>query len=66
MLATGQGRRSVGSIELDYAVPSADLAEYITLFYDFSADVPMLEDVERADYAQLRFHLSPGDRKSVV
>lgn len=60
MLATGQGRRGVGSIELDYAVPSADLAEYITLFYDFSADVPMLEDVERADYAQLRFHLSPG------
>jgi len=44
LIATGQGRRGVGSIELDYAVPSADLAEYITLFYDFSADVPMLED----------------------
>lgn len=50
----------MGNIQLDYALPSADIVNYITLFYDFSADVPLLEDVERADFAQLRFHLSPG------
>lgn len=47
-------------IELDYVVPAADLVDYVTLFYDFSANVPMFEDVERADNAQLRFRLSPG------
>jgi AraC-like DNA-binding protein len=47
-------------IQLDYAVPAADLAEYITLFYHFRADVPMFEDTERADHAQIRFRLSPG------
>lgn len=47
-------------IQLDYAVPAADLAEYITLFYHFRADVPIFEDTERADHAQLRFRLSPG------
>ena len=47
---------------MDYAVPAADLLEYITLFYYFRADVTRFEDVERADYAQLRFRLSdkPG------
>jgi AraC-like DNA-binding protein len=45
---------------LDYAVPSADLSDYVTLFYCFSADVPSFEDVERADNAQLRFRLSDG------
>ncbi len=47
-------------IQLDYAVPAADLAAYVTLFYRFRADLPLFEDVERADYAQLRFRLSPG------
>lgn len=47
-------------IKLDYAVPAADLVEYITLFYYFRADVPIFEDVERADYAQLRFRMSSG------
>lgn len=50
----------MGRIELDYAVPPPDLAPYLTLFYRFRADLPALEDVERADHAQLRFRLSPG------
>ena len=47
-------------IQLDYAVPAPDVSDYVTLFYDFSADVPVFADVERADHAQLRFRLSPG------
>lgn len=54
------GARILSDIQLDYAVPAADLADYITLFYHFRADVPAFEDVERADNAQFRFHLSPG------
>jgi len=50
----------VAGIELDYVVPPPDLADYVTLFYDFSADVPLFEDIERADHAQLRFRLSAG------
>lgn len=45
-------------IRLDYAVPAADVAEFVTLFYHFQADVPMFEDTERADNAQIRFRLS--------
>jgi AraC-like DNA-binding protein len=48
------------NIELDYAVPSAALSDYITLFYRFRADVPLFEDMERADHAQLRLRLTPG------
>jgi AraC-like DNA-binding protein len=47
-------------IQLDYAVPSAGMADYITLFYWFRADVPLFEDTERADHAQIRFRLTPG------
>uniref|UniRef100_UPI0035CC258D helix-turn-helix domain-containing protein n=1 Tax=uncultured Sphingomonas sp. TaxID=158754 RepID=UPI0035CC258D len=47
-------------VRLDYAVPAPEIAEYVTLFYDFSADVPFFEDIERADNAQLRFRLSSG------
>ncbi len=47
-------------IQLDYAVPSAALADYVTLFYWFRADVPMFEDLERADHAQVRFRLRSG------
>lgn len=47
----------MADIKLDYAVPGADLAEYITLFYLFEADVPVFEDTERADHAQIRFRL---------
>ena len=47
-------------IQLDYVIPAGDLAEYITLFYHFRADVPIFEDTERADHAQIRFRLSSG------
>jgi AraC-like DNA-binding protein len=50
----------LADIQLDYAVPAADLSEYLTVFYHFRADVPMFEDIERADHAQFRFRLSPG------
>ena len=50
----------MADIQLDYAVPAADLSEYLTVFYHFRADVPMFEDIERADHAQFRFRLSPG------
>jgi AraC-like DNA-binding protein len=50
----------LSDIQLDYAVPAADLSEYVTLFYDFRANVPLFEDTERADHAQFRFRLSPG------
>ncbi len=59
-LATEQGRKTVANIRLDYAVPAADLTDFVTLFYDFQADVPVFEDTERADHAQFRFRLSPG------
>jgi AraC-like DNA-binding protein len=45
---------------LDYVVPSATLAPYVTLFYLFRFDGPRFDDLERADHAQLRFRLSPG------
>lgn len=48
-------------VKLDYRVPPEDLQPYVTLFYHFAADIPLFEDVERADHAQLRFRLTPGD-----
>ncbi len=50
----------MSDIKLDYRVPSPDIVDHVTLFYDFTANVPLFEDMERADYAQLRFRLSPG------
>ena len=50
----------MSDIKLDYAVPSADLADYITLFYHFKADVDRFEDPERADHAQVRLVLTHG------
>jgi len=50
----------VSDIQLDYRVPAGDLAEYITLFYCFRADVPIFEDTERADHAQFRLRLDSG------
>ncbi len=54
------GAQTLSDIQLDYAVPAADLTDYITLFYHFWADVPVFEDSERADHAQFRIRLSPG------
>lgn len=48
----------MSDIKLDYVVPAEDLRPYITLFYYFYADMPLFDDVERADHAQLRFRLS--------
>lgn len=48
-------------IKLDYAVPCVATVNYVTLFYEFYADTALFEDVERADHAQLRFRLTPGD-----
>lgn len=48
------------NIQLDYAVPGASVARHFTLFYWFRAEVPLFEDVERADHAQIRFRLTPG------
>lgn len=49
-----------GAVSLDYVVPGAPLAPYVTLFYLFQADLPEFADIERADHAQLRFRLSAG------
>lgn len=50
----------MGAVTLDYRVPDEDLRPYVTLFYHFRAEVPRLEEVERADHAQLRFRLDGG------
>lgn len=47
-------------VALDYAVPTGRVAELITLWYFFQADIPQFSDTERADHAQLRFRLTPG------
>ncbi|WP_293881739.1 AraC family transcriptional regulator [Sphingomonas sp.] len=46
-----------GAITLDYATPHESLRELLSVFYEFIADVPVFEDVERADLAQFRFIL---------
>jgi AraC-like DNA-binding protein len=50
----------MGAISLDYAAPDPGLREFISVFYEFRADVDVFDDVERADLAQFRFKLSPG------
>lgn len=47
-------------VQLEYHVPSRDLAPYVTAYYHFRAHGAVFEDSERADYAQLRFRLSSG------
>ncbi|MBB5684364.1 helix-turn-helix transcriptional regulator [Sphingobium boeckii] len=44
-------------VSLDYAAPEADLREYLSVFYDFKVNGPHFEDMERADFAQIRFIL---------
>ena len=51
----------MAEMELDYVLPAADLQPYVTSFYRFRATNSAFEDVERAQIAQLRFRLSPGD-----
>lgn len=47
----------MSDIRLDYRVPGSDVAEYATLFYFFTTETPVFEDMERADHAQMRFRL---------
>lgn len=49
-----------GTVSLDYATPDESLREYLSVFYEFRANIPLFEDVERADLAQFRFLLA-GD-----
>ncbi|QNE31686.1 helix-turn-helix transcriptional regulator [Sphingomonas sp. NBWT7] len=51
-------------VQLDYRVPPDDLRPYVTLFYDFRADLAVFDDVERADHAQLRLRLRSGPEAS--
>ena len=48
----------MSDIQLEYRVPSADLQPFVTLFYHFRATMPVFEDTERADHAQLRFRIA--------
>lgn len=48
----------MGSVTLDYAAPDPALKEFISVFYEFRADVAHFADDERADIAQLRFVLA--------
>jgi AraC-like DNA-binding protein len=41
-------------MQLDYAPPPPDLAEFVAAFYLFTADQEELRDIERADVAQFR------------
>jgi AraC-like DNA-binding protein len=50
----------VSDIDLDYRVPGPDVTDYATLFYFFSTELPVFEDMERADHAQMRFRLDDG------
>lgn len=54
----------MGIVSLEYRVPAVDLQPYVTLFYHFVADVPLFDDLERADHAQLRFRLNTGGEAS--
>jgi len=47
----------MGAVSLDYAAPEAGLKEFVSVFYNFRADVPRFEDDDRADLAQIRFQL---------
>lgn len=47
----------MSAVTLDYAAPPEALRQYLSVFYEFRADVPVFEDVDRADLAQVRFVL---------
>ena len=53
--------RSMECHSLDLRVPGPTVSDYVTLFYWFRLDVLALEDVDRADHAQIRFRLTPGE-----
>ena len=45
------------AVTLDYAAPDSALREFVSVFYNFRADLDRFEDDDRADLAQLRFML---------
>ncbi len=45
-------------MKLDYMPPPADLADYVSAFYLFEAELDELNDIERADIAQFRVVLA--------
>ncbi len=49
------------AVTLDYATPDESLRQHLSVFYEFRADVPLFDDVERADLAQVRFQLAGSD-----
>ncbi len=54
---SGQKAKKTGlniAMNLDYAPPPPDLAEYVSAFYLFEAEQDELRDIERADVAQFR------------
>lgn len=51
-----------GAVTLDYATPDEELRDFLSVFYEFKADLPVFEDVERADLAQFRFILKGNGR----
>jgi len=46
-----------GAITLDYAMPPEHLRNYLSVFYELKADVPLWEDTDKADLAQFRVNL---------
>ena len=50
----------MSAITLDYRLPDEAFRDRFSLFYEFKADVPVFDDAERADFAQVRFLLQ-GD-----
>ncbi|MGC6399848.1 helix-turn-helix domain-containing protein [Sphingomonas sp. FW199] len=44
-------------MQLDFALPSAEVAPFVSVFYLFRDDSPQFEGIERADVGQIRFML---------
>jgi AraC-like DNA-binding protein len=44
-------------MKLAYVAPPTDLTPYISAYYLFESDAPSVEDIERADIAQVRYFL---------
>ncbi len=49
-------------ISLRYFQPAPDLRRYVSSYYLFSADLPLVTDIVRADLAQIRFMLAGQGR----
>ena len=60
-LQNGAQIQNMPAVTLDYATPDESLRQHLSVFYEFRADVPLFEDVERADLAQVRFQLAGSD-----